>query len=76
MDIDDNSSPRSAVIYARVSSENDRQDTTRQITDLRNYAARENIEIKKEFTEKVSGVKKIEDRTVLKERLDFCTSSC
>ena len=36
----DNSPPRSAVIYARVSSENDRQDTTRQITDLQGYAAR------------------------------------
>ncbi len=32
--------PRTAVIYARVNSENDRQDTTRQITDLPGYAAR------------------------------------
>ena len=71
MDNNDNSQ-RSAVIYARVSSENDRQDTTRQITDLRNYAARENIDIKKEFTEKISGVKKIEERAVLQECLDYC----
>ena len=63
---------RSAVIYARVSSENDRQDTARQITDLRNYAARENIEVKKVFTEKVSGIKKIEERAVLQECLDYC----
>jgi len=27
-----------AVIYARVSSANDRQDTTRQIEDLKRYA--------------------------------------
>ena len=64
--------PRSAVIYARVSSENDRQDTTRQITDLQDYAARENIVVKKVFTEKISGVKKIEERAVLQECLDYC----
>lgn len=66
--------PRSAVIYARVSSENDRQDTTRQITDLQGYAARENIIVKKVFTEHISGVKKIEERAVLSECLDYCCS--
>ena len=71
----DNSPPRSAVIYARVSSENDRQDTTRQITDLQGYAARENIIVKKVFTEHISGVKKIEERAVLAECLDYCTSN-
>lgn len=65
-------SPRSAVIYARVSSENDRQDTTRQIKDLQGYAQRENIIVKKVFTEKISGVKKIEERAVLSECLDYC----
>ena len=64
--------PRSAVIYARVSSENDRQDTTRQITDLQGYAARENIIVKKVFTEHISGVKKIEERAILQECLDYC----
>lgn len=56
---------RSAVIYARVSSENDRQDTTRQITDLQNYADKEDIRIEKIFQEHISGVKKIEERVVL-----------
>lgn len=65
-------SPRSAVIYARVSSENDRQDTTRQITDLQTYANRENIKIVKIFQEHISGVKKIEERAVLQECLDYC----
>ena len=65
-------SPRSAVIYARVSSENDRQDTTRQITDLQNYASRENIVVKKVFTEKISGVKTIEEREQLSACLDYC----
>lgn len=66
---------RSAVIYARVSSENDRQDTTRQITDLQSYAARENIKIEKIFQEHISGVKKIEERAVLQECLDYCCSN-
>lgn len=65
---------RSAVIYARVSSENDRQDTTRQITDLQFYASRENIKIEKIFQEHISGVKKIEERAVLSECLDYCCS--
>lgn len=66
---------RSAVIYARVSSENDRQDTTRQITDLQSYASRENIIIEKVFQEHISGVKKIEERAVLQECLDFCCNN-
>ncbi len=66
---------RSAVIYARVSSENDRQDTTRQITDLQNYATRENIKIEKIFQEHISGVKKIEERAVLQECLDYCCNN-
>ena len=66
---------RSAVIYARVSSENDRQDTTRQITDLQNYAAKENIRIEKVFQEHISGVKKIEERAVLQECLDYCITN-
>ncbi len=66
---------RSAVIYARVSSENDRQDTTRQITDLESYARKENIRIVKIFQEHISGVKKIEERAVLQECLDFCCNN-
>ena len=66
---------RSAVIYARVSSENDRQDTTRQITDLQSYANRENIKIEKIFQEHISGVKKIEERAVLQECLDYCCNN-
>lgn len=66
---------RSAVIYARVSSENDRQDTTRQITDLESYAGKENIKIVKVFQEHISGVKKIEERAVLQECLDYCCNN-
>ena len=66
---------RSAVIYARVSSENDRQDTTRQISDLESYARKENIRIVKVFQEHISGVKKIEERAVLQECLDYCCNN-
>ena len=36
---------KTAVIYARVSSSNDRQDTSRQIEDLKKYAISQDIEI-------------------------------
>ena len=51
-----------AVIYARVSSANDRQDTTRQIEDLKRYAVLQDIEIVRIFQEHISGAKKIEER--------------
>ncbi len=69
------SKSRSAVIYARVSSENDRQDTTRQIADLQSFAQKENIKIKKIFQEHISGVKKIEERAVLQECLEYCCTN-
>ena len=48
---------KKAVIYARVSSTNDRQDTGRQIKDLENYAGSQNIEIVKIYEEHISGQK-------------------
>lgn len=57
------------VIYARVSTY--AQDYTRQITELRKYAKKQNYEIVKEFSEKISGGKKVEERTAIKEMLDF-----
>ena len=62
-----------AVIYARVSSVNDRQDTTRQIEDLKRYAVLQDIEIVRIFQEHISGAKKIEERQVLTECLEYCT---
>ncbi|WP_330941307.1 recombinase family protein [Bacteroides sp. MSB163] len=62
-----------AVIYARVSSNNDRQDTTRQIEDLRKYAVAQNIEIVNVFQEHISGAKKNEERQVLTDCLEYCT---
>ena len=57
------------VLYARVSTS--AQDYTRQITELRKYAKKQNYEIVKEFSEKISGGKKVEERTAIKEMLDF-----
>ena len=64
---------KKAVIYARVSSTNDRQDTGRQIKDLENYARSQNIEIVKIYEEHISGAKRIEERQILTECLEYCT---
>ena len=61
------------VIYARVSTST--QDYTRQITELRNYAWKQNYQIVKEFSEKISGGKKIEERAAIRELLDFVKSN-
>mgnify|MGYP003504037653 CR=1 FL=1 len=61
------------VIYARVSTST--QDYTRQITELRTYAWKQNYQIVKEFSEKISGGKKIEERAAIKELLDFVKSN-
>ena len=61
------------VLYARVSTS--AQDYTRQITELRKYAKKQNHEIVKEFSEKISGGKKIEERAAIKELLDFVKSN-
>ena len=63
---------KTAVIYARVSSNNDRQDTSRQIKDLENYAKSQNIEIVNIYEEHISGTKKIEERQILGECLKYC----
>lgn len=63
-----------AVIYARVSSQNDRQDTKRQVQDLERYAESQNLRILKVYEEHISGTKKIEERQVLSECLEYCIS--
>ena len=61
------------ILYARVSTSV--QDYTRQITELRKYAKKQNYEIVKEFSEKISGGKKIEERAAIRELLDFVKSN-
>lgn len=61
-----------AVIYARVSSTTDRQNTERQVADLKKYADYKGYEISHVFEEKISGAKKNAERKVLVEALNYC----
>ena len=63
---------KTAVIYARVSSAGDRQSTERQVKDLSDYAAYQNIEVLKVFEEHISGARKNDERPVLCEALQYC----
>lgn len=60
---------KKVVIYARVSTNS--QDYERQIIDLRDYANRMDYVVVKEFSEKISGVKKIAEREQLSELLNY-----
>ena len=64
-----------AVIYARVSSTNDRQNTARQVVDLSQYAAANGLSIVNIFEEHISGAKKKDERAVLCECLDYCLTN-
>ena len=66
---------KSAVIYSRVSSVSDRQNTERQIQDLRSYAIKNDFDIINEFSENISGAKKNEERTVLMDCVEFCVKN-
>ncbi|MBR0176479.1 MAG: recombinase family protein [Bacteroidales bacterium] len=48
---------KKAVIYSRVSSTGDRQDTSRQIRDLGILAKQRNLKIEKTYEEHISGKK-------------------
>ena len=64
-----------AVIFSRVSSQNERQNTDRQIIDLKKYGKSQSIEIVNVFQEKISGAKKIEEREILRECLNYCIAN-
>ena len=61
------------VLYYRVSTS--AQDYSHQQAALRKYAKTHHSEIVKEFGEKISGAKKIEERAAIKELLDFVQSN-
>ena len=61
-----------AVIYARVSSTTDRQTTDRQVADLMNYAAANQLQVVRVFEEKISGAKQNKEREVLQAALEYC----
>ena len=64
---------KTAVIYARVSSTNDRQNTERQIADLSRYTKANGYDLLRTFEEKMSGAK--ENRPVLEECIEFCITN-
>lgn len=64
-----------AVIFTRVSSTTERQNTERQIGDLQKYANANNIEVVKQYSEHISGATKNKDRAVLNECLDYVKSN-
>lgn len=61
-----------AIIYARVSSTTDRQNTDRQIVDLKAYAQYAKLEVVKIFEEHISGAKKNNERAILVEAVEYC----
>lgn len=61
------------IIYARVSTSS--QDYDRQLHDLREYASRQGYEVVKEYSEKISGAKKVEERQAMKELLDYTSKT-
>ncbi len=60
---------KKVVIYTRVSTQG--QEYERQLAELREYAARMNYEVVEEFSEKVSGAKKVEEREALMSLLRY-----
>lgn len=68
---------KTAVIYSRTSSSGyqvNRQDTSRQIADLKAYAEYAQIEVVKVYEEHISGAKRNDERPVLNECLSFSES--
>ena len=63
------------VIYARISSTTDRQNTERQISDLSLFAKNNNFQIVKTFEERISGARKNNERTILMECVNYCISN-
>ncbi len=61
---------KKAIIYARVSSTNDRQSTDRQVSDLTAYASRNEMEVAGVYAEHISGATRNEERPVLRECLN------
>lgn len=60
--------PIKVCIYARVSTS--QQDYTHQLSTLRAYAKEHHYQVVKEYTEKISGAKKVADRQALSELLE------
>ena len=60
---------KKVIIYARVSTTV--QEYSRQVEELKEYADKMDYEVVKTFTEKISGAKKVEDRRVTLNLLEY-----
>lgn len=60
-------------IYARVSTNG--QDYERQLSELREYAQKMEYEVVQEFSEKISGAKKVAERAALTELLEYVSTN-
>ena len=65
---------KKAAIYARVSStiERNRQNTERQVSDLKAYAEFAKLEVVEVFEEYISGGKPNDERPILQDAIDYC----
>lgn len=66
---------QTAIIFCRCSSSGylaNRQDTSRQVADLKSYADYANLKVVKVFEEHLSGGKKNNERPILNEAIEFC----
>ena len=63
---------KTSVIYARVSSVGDRQNTDRQVKDLTKYASQNNYAVQNTYEEHISGAKLTSERPVLQQCLQYC----
>ena len=64
---------KKVVIYARVSTA--QQEYDRQLVELREYARKMEYEVVAEFCEKISGAKKVEERSTMMRLLSFVESN-
>lgn len=64
-----------AIIYARVSSTTDRQNTERQIADLNKYAEYKGLEVVEVFEEKISGAKKNNERPIFMKAIEYARTN-
>ncbi|MBR4028934.1 MAG: recombinase family protein [Alistipes sp.] len=66
---------KTAVIYARVSSVGDRQNTERQVADLVDYSTKNGLLVEQVFEEHISGAKRNEERAVLSDCIEYAISN-
>ena len=65
---------KSAIIFSRCSSsgsQEGRQDTTRQVEDLQDYASRNHFKVEKVYEEHLSGKTKLEQRKILTSAISY-----